>query len=323
MLKSIEEADIEIGRKVFVRCDLDVPMQNGVIQDTFRLDHMIPTLNFLKQKQAKIIIAGHLDRPGGEYVEELSSKHLASYFSEKLGAGNFELLENLRFDSREEENSIEFAQELAEKADVYVNECFSASHREHTSFVEVPKLLDSYAGFRLLEEIRTLKKILENPARPFIAIVGGAKIETKRPLIDKFIGIADQILVGGKIGLDWKGRIPKNVNMPLDYAYDYKDIGEETVNEYVSYIGLAKTVVWAGPLGMFEAEGCDAGTNEIAKAITNIDCFSLIGGGDTIAAVKRMGLINKFSFVSTGGSSMLEFLVKGNLPGLEVLGYNG
>lgn len=323
MMKSIEKVDMRSGTKVLVRCDLDVPLIDGRIQDTFRLDHLLPTLNFLKQKQAKIIIMGHIDRPEGTYVDELSTTHLNNYFIEKLGLGGFELLENLRFDPREEENSEGFAEELSKKADIYINESFGNCHREHTSIVGVPKILESYAGFRLLEELDNLGKVLGNPERPFIAIVGGAKVETKKPLVDKFIQIADQVLVGGKIGLNWGEVVSKKLYLPVDYLGDNKDIGKKTVSEYKSCIGLAKTVVWSGPLGMFEDGNFSRGTEEIAKAISNSDGFTLIGGGDTIAAVKRNGLLDSFSFVSTGGSAMLEFLVKGNLPGLEVLGFNG
>lgn len=321
MMKSIKDADISSQTRVLVRGDLDVPLKNGEIVDTFRIDHLLPTLNFLKSKDAPIIIIGKLGRPNGEYVEELSTKHLKPYFDSKLGEGNYELLENLRFDSREEENSEDFAKELAEKADIYVNDSFAVSHRRHTSLVGVPKLLPSYAGLRLVDEVDNLEKVIKNPIKPLVAIVGGAKIETKKPVISKFLKIADKVLVGGKIGLDWDEGTPENLLLPLDYAKDDKDIGDKTIALFEKEISNAKTVVWSGPMGMFEDSEFEKGTQKIGNAIVDSNTFSIVGGGDTIAALNKFELFDEIGFVSVGGGAMLEFLVKGSLPGLEALGY--
>lgn len=322
-MKSIKEADISNQTRVLVRADLDVPIENGKILDTFRLDCLLPTLRLLQEKQAKIIICGHLGRPDGKYVEELSTKHLKSYFDEKLGEGNYEILENLRFNPDEEENSEEFSQELANYADIYVNESFANSHREHASIVGVARILPSYAGLRLFEEVEVLSKVLKKADRPLVAIIGGAKIETKKPVIQKFLEISDKVLVGGRLGLDWKEQIPQNLLLPVDYAGEDKDIGPETIKLFSEEISKAKAIVWAGPLGMFEEEAFGNGTREIGNDIVNSQAFSVVGGGDTVSALQKFGILEKFNFVSTGGGAMLEFLVKGNLPGLEALGYNG
>lgn len=184
-MKSIKEASISSDMKVLVRCDLDVPLEEGEVKDTFRLDHILPTLEFIIDSGGIPVIMGHLGRPKGEFIEELSSNHLKSYFDDRLGEGNYELLENLRFESRERSNDVSFAKELAEKGEIFVNESFANSHRKHASMVGVPSLLPSYAGLRLMEEISVLNKVLKEPKKPFVAIIGGAKIETKKPVVDR------------------------------------------------------------------------------------------------------------------------------------------
>jgi phosphoglycerate kinase len=317
-MKSIREADFSPQMKVLVRADLDVPLSNSTIEDTFRLDHVLPTLEFIVESGGFPIIMGHLGRPGGEYKEELSSKHLAPYFDKHLGEGKYELLENLRFDPRERQNDQDFAKELASKADIYVNEAFSNSHREHASMVGVPLLLPSYMGLHLKKEIEALEGVLNAPKHPFAVIIGGAKMETKRPVVDKFLEIADAVLVGGKIGLDWQGTKPENLYLPVDYVDD-KDIGEKTVEGYSEIIQNAKTIVWSGPLGMFEDERYEGGTRSILDAVLSSSANTIVGGGDTIAALNQFGKLKEISFVSTGGGAMLEFLVKGTLPALKAL----
>ncbi len=270
-------------------------------------------------KEAEIIIAGHLGRPKGQYVQELSSSNLDYYFHGFFKDYPYKLLENLRFDSREKENNMDFAKELASEAEIYVNESFGTSHREHASMVGVPKLIPGYAGFHLEKEISVLKNLLVTPKRPFIAIVGGAKIETKKPVIDKMLEIADGVLVGGRIGLDWSEPVPENLFLPVDYARDEKDIGTKTINLFSELISTAKTIIWSGPMGMFEDIEFVQGTKSVARSIVESPAFSVVGGGDTISALDHFGYLNKMNFISSGGGAMLEFLVKGTLPALEVL----
>ncbi len=320
-MKSINDVNIQPGTRAFVRGDLDVPIENGQILEKYRLDATLPTLKLLKEKQTKIIIAGHIKRPKGVIDEKLSTKQLIPYFNENLGEGNFELLENLRFDIREEQNDESYAKELAAKADIYVNESFSTSHENHASVVGIPKLIPGYAGLRLELEVLTIKKILKDAARPLIAIVGGAKLESKKPAVLKLLKIADLVLVGGRIGNNWNSALPANMRIPKDYAEFGKDIGKRTIEEYEQLIQTAKTIVWVGPLGAYEEEKFAQGTNIIAKAVVDSGAFSLAGGGDTVAALNNAGMLGKFSFISTGGSAMLEFICNETLVGLKVLGY--
>jgi phosphoglycerate kinase len=322
-MKILKDANITKGTRVLVRADLDVPIKDGQIMEAYLLESGLPTLKYLQDKQATIIIMGHLGRPDGKVVDDLSTKHLIPFYNEHLGEGTYELLENLRFDSREEANDPEFAKELATKADIYINECFSASHRAHASITGVAQLLPAYAGLRLEKEVTTLEKVLKDPVRPLIAVVGGVKVETKKPVIAKFIQIADMILVGGKLGTNWNAEIPDNMKIPRDYGELGRDIGPRTIGIYTEILSRAKTVIWSGPMGNYEEEKFMHGTKEIAKAIIASKAFSVVGGGDTVAALQKINLADKFSFVSTGGGAMLDFLAYGNLPGLEVLDYHG
>ncbi len=306
-------------KRVFVRCDLDVPVENGLVKEAYRLEAALPTLNLLKQAGAKIIIAGHMGKPEGKLVYEFSTKQLLPFFNEKLGEGNFELLENLRFDSREETNDENYARELASKADIYVNESFATSHREHASIVGVPKYLPHFAGLQFAKEVENLSKVLKNPEKPFIAIIGGAKLESKKPVVSKFLQIADFVLLGQKLGLDWREPVPQNLVLPIDYNDQQWDIGPITAAKYAQIISTAKTIVWCGPMGVFEEPEHSMGTKTIGEAVVNSGAFSVAGGGNTVDALDRFGFFNKINFVSTGGSAMLEFLVNETLPGLEAL----
>ncbi len=326
-MTSIEKANITQGTKVLVRCDLDVPIENGAILETLRLDRALETLEYIVGKGGFPVIMGHIGKPKGTYEEKLSTKQLLPYFQERLGADNFELLENLRFDHREETNDVNFASELAKKADIYVNESFATSHRKHTSIVEITNHLEAYAGFELIKEVTTLEKIVKSAQKPLIAIIGGAKLESKKPVITKFLQIADNVLVGGKIGLEWTEKIPENLLLPADYATDNKDIGPQTISTFIEKINNSKTIIWAGPMGLFEDSTCEAGTKEIAQAIANNtknnQVYSVAGGGDTINAIQKLNSLENFSFISTGGSAMLDFIANGTLPGLEALHTNG
>ncbi len=320
---SLNQAPLTKNTKVFVAADLDVPLKDGSILDTYRLDCMAETLEYLVQKGASVLLAGHIKQPHGVPNPDLSTKHLSSYFAQKYPGANIRLLENLRFDLREEENDPVFAQELASLADIYVNEIFDTSHRLHTSIVGVPKLLPSYAGFHLQKTVDTLKKVLENPNRPLVVIIGGAKLESKKPAVTAFLKLADYVLLGGKIGLDWTDSRPTNLQLPIDYAQDNKDIGPQTIAKFTQIIKTARTVVWAGPLGAYEDPSFLQGTQKIAEALAVSSAFSIVGGGDTVAALKMVNQLQHINFVSTGGSAMLQFLATGTLPGLEALNNNG
>lgn len=316
-MRFLRDVNINSGSKVFVRCDLDVPLKEGKISDTFRLDAAIPTLTYLLEHKACVTIAGHIGRPEG-YNALLSTSQLRPYFEEKLKTSDFTLLENLRFDSREEENEPEFAKELAQGIDLYVNDCFATSHREHTSIVGIPKLVPAYAGLNLEKEVASLEKVLINPARPLVAIVGGAKLETKKPAVSKFLNICESVLVGGRIALDWDLPAEEKLILASDFVSETRDIGPRSIGRFCDVVLRAATIVWSGPLGLFE-EGFITGTKSVAEAVVSSKAFSIVGGGDTVAALKELNMLNRFSFVSTGGGAMLEFLIKGTLLGLEVL----
>ncbi len=322
-MHSLKNLNLQPGTKVFVRVDLDVPLDTaGNPLETFRLDMALPTLQYIIKAKAVPVIAGHIGRPGGKIVESLSTKYLNPYFDQALGKGSYELLENLRFSEGEEANSADFAKELAAHASIYVNESFATSHRAHASIVGVPALLPAYAGLRLSEEVEQLSGILSDPKRPFTAIIGGAKLESKLPIISKFLEVADYVLVGGKLASQWQSAVPEHLVLATDYVAEGKDIGSQTVAQFEAVIAQSQSIVWAGPLGLYE-EGYLEGTHQIAQAIIDHSVYCVVGGGNTIEALQQIHLLDKFTFVSTGGGAMLEFLINGNLPGLEVLGYCG
>lgn len=340
-LLNIEQAQIQSNQKILVRCDLDVPIENGQIQDEFRLQACLKTLQYIIAHQATPIIIGHMGRPT-QNDQNLSTQQLKPFFDENLIPNKYVLLENIRFDAREAQNDLAFAKELVShtNAAFYVNEAFASSHRDQASITMLPKILPSFAGFTLFNEVQQLSALSKNPARPLTAIIGGAKLETKKPLVKKFIETADFVLLGGKLGLDWDTYQPSNLYLPTDYL-DNKDIGPQTISVYERIISRSQSVIWAGPMGLFEEPPYATGTQKIAQAIANSQAFSVAGGGDTIHALNKFGLLDKFSslaassskelprdialgrFISTGGGAMLDFLSNGNLPGLKVLGYNG
>jgi len=296
------------GKKVLVRCDFD----GG------RLKENLPTIRYLLKGGSKeVILMGHLGRPEGRVVEDLRLAPIEEKFRGLLDSKNIIFLENLRFDKREEENDEGFAKELAGMGDFYVNEAFASSHREHASIVGIPKFLPHCAGLRFASEVENLSKVLENPKKPLVFIIGGAKPETKLPLIAEFVRKADMVLVGGIL--------PKFQNLKLknvlfaDLTEDGFDINSESISEFVEIIKKAGTVVWNGPMGKYEEPGGSEGTRRIGEAIANSDAFKVVGGGDTIAALKKFNLLDKMDYVSTGGGAMLEFLAKGSLPGITAL----
>ncbi len=325
-MRSIREAEIKSGTKVLVRYDLDALFENPQTKklelDTFRLDAGLETLQFIIGKGGIPIICGHIKNPES-YSEELSTKQLTPYFDEKLGEGTYQLLENTKFDPRESSKDLDqkltYAQELAANGEIYVNESFATSHRSYTSIVEIPKLLPGYAGIRLEKEIKVLSKVLENPERPLVAIIGGVKLESKKPTVDKFLIDADYVLLGGKLGLAWDGITPPHLVIPTDYAQDQLDIGDQTIKTFIEKIKVAKSIIWAGPMGFYEDERYINGTKLIAKAVIESQAYTVIGGGDTVSAFQKLGLLDKISFASTGGGAMLQYLVEGNLPGITAL----
>ncbi|EKE00053.1 MAG: hypothetical protein ACD_22C00100G0017 [uncultured bacterium] len=327
-MQIISQAPIVQGTRVLVRYDLDVPVKKGEVLEKYRLETGLDTLNYIISKGAIPVICGHLGKPDGKAIKELSTLQFIPFFDKKLGKNTYEITENLRFDPREEENNLDFAKELISKTQttLYINESFATSHRKHASIVAVTSLLPSFAGFRLVKEVETITSALTKPQKPLITIVGGAKIESKLPTINKFLEISDAVLLGGKIGIEWQATqkdFPKNLYLPTDYAKNKLDIGSLTIEGYTQIISTAKTIIWAGPLGVYTDKNYILGTKKIAQAIVNSKAFSLVGGGDTVTALNMLGLLDKVGFASTGGGAMLEFVSKGTLPGLEVLGYHG
>lgn len=295
-LPTVDQIKDLTGKRVLVRGDIDVPLtqqstNNGqltTITDDTRLKDIFLTIDFLLKQSCQVILAGHLGRPEGKAVQELSSKPIQEYFPQ------IKVLENLRFDPREEANDEGYAKELASLADIYINEAFAASERAHASIVGVPKFLPHYAGFRLTKEVEILLGVLENPARPLLVIIGGAKIETKQPLIDKMKGFADAVVIGGKL------------------ATEEKDFLIESLPE-------AKTIVWNGPMGDIE-NGHGTGTKKLVDLIlAQKDAYKIVGGGDTVGFINKLGLLDKFDWVSSGGGSMLKLLAGEKLPGIEAL----
>ncbi len=342
-----------------MRCDFDVPVANGQISEKFRILKQKPVIDFLLKQSAVVMVAHikgvksfkdiipeieHLLARKIELVETLGD--LKSVVI-NLRQGELYLLDNIRGWPGEEENDELFAKTLSGGFDLYINNAFAVCHREHASVSAVTKFLPSYPGFLVEEEIVQLDRMLTIPSEGKIIIMGGAKTKTKIPVIKYFIDKAQNILVGGvvandilkemgvDIGLSIADKDPTGLLEGLDikdsrlmipfdfniYEKQIFDIGPKTIKEYVNIIKNAKVIIWNGPMGLFENEKFSAGTDSIARAVADSRAFKTIGGGDTISAVDRLGLLDKFDFVSTGGGSMLAFLGGEKLPGLEALGY--
>lgn len=366
IVKLLKDLDVN-GKRVFLRADLDVPLEEGDVEAATRLTNIKPTVDWLVEHGAsQIIIAGHIDRPTGpdpekstkklleslekilgrkiEFVENFSgpvntfppasaqSDQQTNYDqksnSDLRAVGNpssvatakILLFENLRFWPGEEKNDAEFAKLLATLADCYVNDAFGNCHRAHASMVALPSLLPHSAGIHLEEEVNQLTKLIEQPQKPFVAIVGGAKIETKLPVISNLVKIADHVLVGGELPVEVKKdgqTFGENVTVAT-LTDDDKDISIESARAFSQIISSAKTVVWNGPMGLFE-EGKVEGTLTVANAIISSGAYSVIGGGDSTQFLGAKGLLSKFSFVSAGGGAMLEFLAGHEMPGIEAL----
>lgn len=389
--KTIRDIDVT-GKKVLVRCDFNVPLdkETGEITNDLRIVGALPTIKYLLEHKAKVILCSHLGKPKGEVKPNLSLAPVAKRLSEYLGfevklakdivgedakrlaselkEGEAILLENVRFDAREEANDAEFSKELASLADIYVNDAFGTAHRAHSSTAGVADYLPAVCGFLIEKEVQMLGDSLNNPERPFVAILGGAKVSDKIKVIENLIEKADSIIIGGgmtytflkamgyNIGnsiceldrLDlaketMKKAEEKNVKLlfPVDtvcgkeFSNDTEikvvnskeipdgwqglDIGPESVKLFTEELKKAKTVMWNGPLGVFEFENFAKGTNAIAKVLSEIDAITIIGGGDSAAAVEKGGYSEKMTHISTGGGASLEFLEGKILPGIDCL----
>ncbi|MFA6974059.1 MAG: phosphoglycerate kinase [Parcubacteria group bacterium] len=341
-MKKIQEAKIS-GKRILVRVDFNVGIENGKVKESFKIAAAKETVDYLLARGAKVALLTHLGRPEGKVNLEFSLQQLASdaelILCEKItfvadcvgekvkeALDNLQdgivLLENVRFYAGDEANDADFAQQLAENFDVFVNDAFSASHRDHASVTGVAKILPSYAGLRLQEEIHEMTIIKDHPVHPAVAIIGGAKIETKVPLINNFEKTYDAVLVGSKIAMEAKEEglvFSDKVILPIDYAEGGLDIGQETIEQFKNIIAGAKTIVWNGPVGKFEEKPYDAGTMAVLDAIVASGAFSVVGGGESVEVLEENNLLDEISFVSTGGGAMLEYLGGKILPGLEVL----
>lgn len=388
--KTIKDMDFQ-ARRVLVRVDFNIPIENGIIEDDRKMKETLPTIKYLTERNAKVILVSHLGRPKG-FDESLRMNEVAKRLEElmrkegytrrvfkcnscindevknaiaKMDYGDILLLENVRFYPEEEKNDREFARKLSENADIYVNDAFGTSHRAHASTEGVAKFLPAVAGLLIEKELNYLGKVLANPERPLIAIVGGAKVSTKIGIIDNLLNKVDKMLIGGgmtftflkansleigkslveedKIELAKKimEKAENKIVLPDDVVVadkteettNYKtvkinaipkdmfgvDIGEETIAKFSAIIKNAKTVVWNGPMGIFEAKNFDKGTKEIAKALTECKGTTIVGGGDSASAIEKLGFADKVSHVSTGGGASLEFLEGKELPGIKVL----
>lgn len=388
--KTVKDIDLK-GKKVFVRCDFNVPMdENQNITDNTRIVAALPTIKYLLEQNCKLVLASHLGRPKGEVKPEFSLKPVAKELSRLLGKevimakdvigedamtkaanlkeGEILLLENVRFHREETDNDPEFAKKLASMAEVYVNDAFGSAHRAHASTTGIANYLPAVAGFLIEKELKFLGNAVNNPERPFVAILGGAKVSDKIGVIDNLLEKVDTLMIGGgmaytffkaqgyevgnsicemdkldlaknamekakqkgvklmlpvdtKVGKEYKpdteSKVVKYTEIPADW--EGFDIGPETIKMFSDELKTAKTVVWNGPLGLFEFEQFAVGTNSIAKVLSEIDATTIIGGGDSAAAVKKAGLEDKMTHISTGGGASLEFLEGKKLPGIECL----
>ena len=313
-MRSIKEAENLEGKRVLVRVDWSTPLLRqgsagqALVANDYQIKKTLPTLEYLADQGAKVVIATHMEDDND------SVEALGKYVPEGM-----ELLENLRSNPGEKNNDTDFAKYLAGKADVFVNEAFAVSHRKHASIVGVAEFLPSFVGLSFLEEVEALSKAF-NPPHPFLLIIGGAKFETKIPLIEKFLNIADEIFIGGvtaKYAYEKYANHPK-VSFPHG-DITALDIDEETINNLKLQTANSKLIIWNGPLGKYE-EGYTQGTFALTKLLAESGKQVIVGGGDTLATIQALDVYDKFTFVSTGGGAMLDFLANGTLPGIEALG---
>ncbi|MCX6763275.1 MAG: phosphoglycerate kinase [Candidatus Moranbacteria bacterium] len=342
-ISKIQDADIE-GKKVLLRIDFNVAVENGRAKETFKIKACQETVKYLLEKKCKIALCSHLGRPEGKPNLEFSLEQIKADVEnilgvkinfigdcagdkvknslEDLNSGEVLLLENVRFYEGEESNDANFAKKLAENFEIFINDAFSVCHRDQASVTGVAKILPSYAGFWLQKEIENLDRLKNNPEKPAVAVIGGAKIETKLPVIQTFEKIYDYVLVGGKIAneaVDQKISFSEKVILPIDYIDDRLDIGPDTISKFSQIIKGVKTIIWNGPMGKFEEEKYAVGTQKIFEAIISGSAYTLVGGGETLEILEKNNAMDKISFVSTGGGAMLEYLSGSTMPGIEVL----
>jgi phosphoglycerate kinase len=386
MKKTVRDIDLQ-GKRVLLRVDFNVPLQAGVITDDRRIKAALPTIDYLLDKDAIVIAMSHLGRPKGKVVEELRLTPVAARLADLLGRpvtklddcvgeaveqavaaaqpGDVILLENVRFHAGETSNDPEFARQLAVLADVYVNDAFGAAHRAQASVVGVADHMPAVAGFLMEKELAALGEALENPAHPFVAILGGAKISGKIEVVDNLLPRVEQLLIGGGMANTFfkaqgypvgdslveddaleiaqkalaqggdKLRLPVDVVVARAFEADAEskvvpanqvsngwrvmDIGPETLKRFEAALRTARTVVWNGPMGVFEFEKFAQGTYALARLLAETDATTVIGGGDSAAAIEQAGLAEKMSHISTGGGASLEFLAGKTLPGVAAL----
>ena len=384
--------DIELkGKKVLVRCDFNVPMdEEKNITDNTRIVAALPTIKYLLENNCAIILCSHLGRPKGEFKPEFSLQPVAKELSKlldkevimakdvvgedattkaaNLKQGEILLLENVRFHKEETDNDPEFAKKLADMAEIYVNDAFGAAHRAHASTAGVAAYLPAVSGFLIEKELKFLGNAIANPERPFVAILGGAKVSDKIGVIDSLLEKVDTLMIGGGMAYTFfkaqgyevgnslcepdkcdlalslmnkakekgvKFLLPVDTKIGKEFKPDTEsktvawteipegwegfDIGEKTIEMFKDELKSAKTVVWNGPLGLFEFDQFAIGTNAIAHALAELDATTIIGGGDSAAAVEKAGLADKMTHISTGGGASLEFLEGKKLPGIECL----
>ena len=389
-LRTLEDLPDLVAATVLVRCDLNVPLENGRVTDDLRIRATVPTLRELLDRGATLVVCSHLGRPGGRVVESLRLDPVAELLGKALdtklrkldqvvgpdvqkavmaaGAGSVTMLENLRFDPREEQNDPGFADALAALADCYVDDAFGAAHRAHASVVGVAGRLPSVAGRLMQREVEVLSRLLEDPDEPYVAILGGAKVSDKLSTVRALVERVDALLVGGAMAFSFLAaagnevgkslvepdrfdeirdavkaaeaggvliQLPEDVvvapvatvearrqtvradAIPKDFMG--LDIGPRTVEEFARTIADAKTILWNGPMGMFELEPFSSGTRGVATAVAGAKAFTVVGGGDSLAAVRKFGLADSIDHLSTGGGASLEFLEGRELPGIAVL----
>ena len=384
--RTIRDFDSLNGKRVLTRVDFNVPLQDGVISDDTRIRAALPTIQFALEQGAAVVLMSHLGRPKGKDPSQ-SLRPVAQRLSALLGRpvrfaedcvgpeveaqarslqpGEVMLLENLRFHKEEEKNDPEFAKQLAALGDVYVNDAFGSAHRAHASVEAVAHFLPAAAGFLMEKEIKFLGKVLSDPERPLVVLLGGAKISDKLPVINNLMNLADKIMIGGGMAntflkaegyelgdslvednaieqarellLCCSGKLMLPVDVVVADAFSNDassqtvtvgqikpgwralDIGPHTVEKYRNQLQNARMIVWNGPMGVFEFPKFAVGTREIAKAIAESSAISIIGGGDSVAAIEQAGLADRITHISTGGGASLEFLEGKTLPGIAAL----
>ncbi|HEX5983161.1 MAG TPA: phosphoglycerate kinase [Solirubrobacterales bacterium] len=384
---SVRDAQVK-GRRVLVRVDFNVPLADGAVADDTRIRAALPTIELLRERGAAVILVSHLGRPKGERNPDLSMAPVAKRLGEilgievklapgvtegdvevtcgGLGPGDVLLLENVRFEPGETKNDPKLAENLAQLADLYVNDAFGAAHRAHASTAGVADHLPAYAGLLLEREVTELTRVVESPQRPLVVVLGGAKVSDKVGVIDRFLEVADRILIGGAMcfgffkaqGIETGNSLVEGVELakealeraeqsdcelmlPVDLVLGREfsaeterkesdgvevpegwmglDVGPRTAEAYAEAIAAAGTVLWNGPMGAFELEPFAAGTRRVAEAVAEAPGTTVVGGGDSVAALNQFGLEEKVDWVSTGGGASLELLEGKELPGVEAL----